>query len=200
MARILENRGVRLGATDLLINSDIPTGAGLSSSAALEISAGLALTEINEQSLDRRNLALNGRQTEHEYVGVKVGIMDQCTSANAVRRHALLIDCASLEFEAVPLKTADVAVVICDTNVKHNLKTSADNDRKLEYEKGIVILREFFPHLIRLREIISKEFARFENRLPEPVRRRARHVVSENERVLQPAEFLRRATRRRSEN
>ncbi len=120
VARLLERQDIKLKGADLLIWSDVPGGAGLSSSAALEIVAGLSLTKIAGAEVDGKTLALIGQEAEHEFVGAKVGIMDQFVSANARNGCALLLDCRSLEFENVPLDTADVAGVICDTRVKHD--------------------------------------------------------------------------------
>lgn len=190
VARILERKEVRLTGADLLIWSDVPGGAGLSSSAALETAVGLALSETSGNTIDRTTLALIGQQTEHEFVGAKVGIMDQFVSANAKAGHALLLDCRSLEFENVLLDTSDVAVVICDTNVKHDLATSEYNTRRAECEKGVEILKEFLPDISQLRDVNVEEFEEFAGKLPETIRRRCRHVVTENERTLKAAEAL----------
>lgn len=192
VARILESKNVRLRGADLLIWSDVPTGAGLSSSAALETAVGLALSEISGHAIDKVTLAKIGQQTEHEYVGAKVGIMDQFVSANAKARHALLLDCRSLEFENVPLDTKEVAVVICDTNVKHDLASSEYNTRREECERGVEILKKFLPEIKQLRDVSVKDFKKYHHELPGAVCRRCRHVVSENERVLKAAESLKR--------
>jgi galactokinase len=191
VARILERKSVRLTGADLLIWSDVPGGAGLSSSAALETAVGLALSEISGNTIDRTTLALVGQQTEHEFVGAKVGIMDQFVSANAKAGHALLLDCRSLEFEHVPLNTKDVAIVICDTNVKHNLAASEYNTRRAECEKGVEILKEFLPDISQLRDVSVEEFEKFAGKLPVTICRRCRHVVTEIERTLKAAQALR---------
>lgn len=192
VARILERQDVKLAGADLLISSSVPTGAGLSSSAALEIATGLALSEISGQTVNKKTLALTGQQTEHEFVGAKVGIMDQFVSANARRGHALLLDCRSLEFENVPLDTREIAVVICDTNVKHDLATSEYNTRRTECEKGVEFLKEFLPGIEQLRDVSVKDFEKYAEYLPDVIRRRCRHVVTENERTLSAANCLRR--------
>lgn len=192
VARILERKGVKLTGADVLIWSDVPGGAGLSSSAALEVVSGLALSEIAGASVDRTTLAKVGQQTEHEYVGANVGIMDQFVSANAVRGHALLLDCRSLEFENVPLDTRKAAVVICDTNVKHKLAASAYNTRRSECEQAVEILRKSIPGIRKLRDVSVEDYEKYADRLPEPIRRRARHVVTENGRTLKAAEALKR--------
>jgi galactokinase len=191
VARIFERKGLNLPGADLLISSSVPSGAGLSSSAALEMAVGLALTEIAGQTVDRKMLALVGQLTEHEFVGAKVGIMDQFVSANAKKGHALLLDCRSLEYENVPLDTTDVAVVICDTNVKHDLATSEYNTRRAECEEGVRLLQEFLPKIEYLRDVGVKEFEKYGEKLPETIRRRCRHVIMENERTLQAAGALR---------
>jgi galactokinase len=190
VARLFERRNVKLKGADLLVWSDVPGGAGLSSSAALEIVAGLALTKITGKTFDPKTLALIGQEAEHEFVGAKVGIMDQFVSANAQKNHALLLDCRSLEFENVPLGTKDVAVVICDTRVKHDLATSEYNTRRAECEKAVEILKRFLPEILHLRDVSVAEFEDYERELPEVIRRRARHVVTEDARVLQAAKAL----------
>jgi galactokinase len=190
MARILERRNFKVKGADLLIWSDVPSGAGLSSSAALETAVGLALSEISGAKVDRTTLAQIGQQTEHEFVGAKVGIMDQFVSANAKKGHALLLDCRSLEFENVPLETKNAAIVMCDTKVKHDLATSEYNTRRRECEQAVEILKKFLPDIEQLRDVGAAEFEKYESELPEPIRRRARHVVTENARTLKAVEFL----------
>lgn len=190
VARILERQNKPLKGADLLIWSDVPSGAGLSSSAALETVAGLAFSEISGHKIDRTELALIGQQTEHEFVGANVGIMDQFVSANAQQGSALLLDCRSLKFENVPLDTKDVAVVICNTNVKHNLATTEYNMRRQECEVGVEILRQFLPEIEQLRDVSETDLEKFADQLPETVRRRCRHVVTEIARTLKAAAAL----------
>ena len=106
--------------------------------------------------------------------------------------HALLIDCRTLEATPVPLDTGETAIVVCDTNVRHELSTSEYNTRRAECERGVELLQEFMPGIAQLRDVSTEDFARYESRLPEPVRRRCRHVVHENERTLLAADALRR--------
>lgn len=190
VARALESRGVLLGGAELLILSDVPTGAGLSSSAALEVSAGLALVSVSGREIDRVELALAGQQAEHTYVGTMCGIMDQFVASLGRAGHALLIDCRTLEAEPVPLDTSEAAVCIFDTGVKHELASSAYNDRRAECERGVELLREVLPGVEQLRDVSVEEFRRHEKILPEPVRSRCRHVVTENARTLAAAEAL----------
>ena len=189
-ARILEENFGKLRGANVLIWSDVPTGAGLSSSASLEISVGLALSKISNKTVDRTALAKIGQQTEHDYVGAKVGIMDQFVSANAEKNHALLLDCRSLKFENVPLDTSETAIVICDTNVKHNLASSEYNTRRRECEQAVKFLKEYLPNITQLRDVSLPEFEKHADKLPEIIRRRARHIISENERTLKAASAL----------
>jgi galactokinase len=191
VARVLETRGYRLRGADLALTSDVPVGAGLSSSAALEVSTGLALLSLAGAAVDGRQLALAGQEAEHVYVGAQVGIMDQLVSALARRGHALLIDCRTLATDAIPFDTTDVAVVVCDTNVKHDLASSEYNVRRAECERGVELLRTVLPQIKALRDVSVAEFAQHEDLLPEPIKRRCRHVVTENARTLAAAAALR---------
>ncbi len=191
VAQALEARGVTLRGADLGVASDVPVGAGLSSSAALEVSAGLALASVSEREVDRVRLALAGQAAEHEYVGIKCGIMDQFIAALGRAGHALLIDCRSLEAKLIPFETTDVAVVICDTRVKHELSSSEYNTRRAECERGVEILRESLPGVRALRDVSVSDLERYGERLPEVIGKRCRHVVTENERTLAAAEALR---------
>ncbi len=190
VARILERQNVKLRGADLLVSSTVPTGAGLSSSAALEISVGLALTEISGQAVDKITLALTGQKAEHEFVGAKVGIMDQFISALGRKGHALLIDCRSLEAEQVPFSTEEAAIAICNSNVKHKLASSEYNTRRAECEQGVEILREFLPNISQLRDVSVEDFEKYESNLPELIRKRCRHVITENARTLNAVEAL----------
>ena len=193
VARILERRDVNLRGAELLIDSNVPSGAGLSSSAALEISVGLALTEISGSTVDKVQLALVGQAAEHEFAGVKVGVMDQYISALGRKNHALLIDCQSLEAEQIPFSTREAAIVICDSKVKHKLAASEYNTRRSECEKGVEILREFLPKITQLRDVSVKDFEEYAAHLPKIIRKRCRHVIMENERTLNAAESLKKS-------
>lgn len=191
VARVLEREErIKLRGANLLISSDVPTGAGLSSSAALEISVGSALAGVSNQTIDKVRLALAGQAAEHEFVGTNVGIMDQYISALAEKGHALLIDCRSLEAEQVPFDSDDLAVVICNSNVKHELASSEYNARRRECERGVEILREFLPEIKQLRDVSREDFERYESNLPDIIRKRCRHVVSEIERTLRGVQAL----------
>lgn len=190
VARVLEQRGHTLNGADLLILSDVPSGAGLSSSAALEVSVGLALSEMSGHKIERKELALIGQQAEHEFVGAKVGIMDQFVAALGRPGQALLIDCRDLTSEAVSFDTERAVIVICNTGVKHSLASSEYNVRRHECEEGVRLLREFMPGIEYLRDVSSADLALYGNKLPEVIRKRVRHIVTENERTLKAAKVL----------
>jgi galactokinase len=190
MARSLEETGLQLAGADLLIQSDVPLGAGLSSSAALEISVGLAFLQLSCINIDRRALALAGQRSEHNYVGIKCGIMDQYIAAVGRAGHALLIDCRTLESALIPMNLTDAAVVVCDTRVKHALASSEYNLRREQCSRGVELLREVMPDIRALRDVSLAEFEHHQARLPELIRNRCRHVVTENARTLAAAEAL----------
>jgi len=183
----VEKGGVRLSGSDIAISSDVPVGAGLSSSAALEISAGLAFLALNGARLDATSLALAAQKAEHTYVGTRCGIMDQLTVSVAQKSHALLIDCRSLEVKHINLNLPQAMIVICNTNVKHELASSAYNQRRHECEATVEILRKYLPAVRALRDVNVSDLKRHGKALPDVLYRRARHVVTENARTLEAA-------------
>jgi galactokinase len=190
VAWTLIDRGLKLTGADLLIDSDVPIGGGLSSSAALEVATGKAMTTVADAEIGAVALALAAQQAETVFVGAKVGIMDQLTSVLGRKEHALLIDCRSLEATPISLGNLKATMVVCNTNVKHDLASSAYNERRAECERGVELLRQKLPNIRSLRDVTLDEFLKYESELPEPVRRRCRHVVTENDRTLKAAGAL----------
>ncbi|HMI83045.1 MAG TPA: galactokinase [Polyangiaceae bacterium] len=191
VARSLESRGVKTSGADLLVKSDVPLGAGLSSSAALEMSVGLALLALaGDQRLSPRDLAQAAQSAEHTYVGAEVGIMDQLVAALGRRDHALLIDSRSLGTTDVPCTLRGATILLCDTKVKHELASSAYNERRRECETSVSILRTKLPHLRALRDLSVTELEAHGELLSETLRRRCRHVVTENARTLDAVRAL----------
>jgi galactokinase len=191
VVRALIERGVALGGADLAIASDVPPGAGLSSSAAIEVAVGLALSQLAGAELTPTELALAGQAAEHEYVGTRCGIMDQLASALGERDRALLIDCRSLVATSQPMELGDVVLVVVDSGVKHELASSAYNQRRAECEEAVRRLAAVLPGIIALRDVSPEELERHAGVLPDPIGRRCRHVVGENRRVLAAVERLR---------
>jgi galactokinase len=191
-ARALLERGLPVAGADLLVYSDVPAGAGLSASAALELSVGLALATLGGSLAPNRvELALAGQAAEHEYVGTLCGIMDQYIAALGQTDSALLIDCRSLETESVPMRLGEARVLICDTRVKHQLSSSGYNQRREEAASGCQLLAGWLPDVRSLRDVQLEDFERLAPQLPELERRRCRHVVTENARTLAAAQALR---------
>jgi galactokinase len=185
-ARVLEQRGLRLRGADITISSDIPRGAGLSSSAALEVCAGFALGSLSDRAEpDRLTLALAGQQAEHEWVGTKCGLMDQYITAFARPGHAVLLDCRSLQGVAVPLALKSACVLAIDSRVKHDLATSAYNERRSQCDEGVRAMAAASPGIKALRDVSPQLLASLADRLDPVVMRRCRHVVTENPRTLE---------------
>ncbi|HEV2472961.1 MAG TPA: galactokinase, partial [Chthonomonadales bacterium] len=170
----------------------VPLGAGLSSSAALLVSAGLAFAAGAGSQVEPVKLALLAQKAEREYVGVNVGIMDQYISALGVCDHALLIDTRNLSHQAVPLPAEGVSIVILDTQKKRGLVDSEYNRRREECQEAVELISRKLPRVKALRDVSLADFAEVEASLPDVVRRRARHVVTEDARTLDAADALRR--------
>ncbi|MBI3538454.1 MAG: galactokinase [Chloroflexi bacterium] len=186
VAWALHARGENLRGADLLIQGDVPIGAGLSSSAALEMCAAIALmvgAGRASAQIDRVDLARLCQHAENNFVGVQSGVMDQCASALAHKNHALYLDCRDLSFEHIPLPT-HTNIVVCDTMKRRALTHSAYNARRAECENAVRILRDKLGARVRaLRDVSAQDFSRYENEMPPILSQRARHVISENERV-----------------
>ena len=183
VALVLDRKGYRLTGADLLVDSDVPVGAGLSSSAALEVAAAFALATLSGNTIDRMELAKIGQQAEHEFAGVRSGIMDQFASVFGQVGHALFLDCRSLESSPVPI--GDATFIICNTKAKHNLAESEYNIRRTECETAA----SFFGRG-SLRDVSESELMERSGELDEILLKRARHVITENARVLASVECL----------
>jgi len=187
----LEAAGFRLTGANLLITSDIPSGAGLSSSAALEVAVGFALLSLAGHTVDRLALARAGQAAEHDFVGTRCGLMDQFVVAHGRAGHAVWLDCRSMDFDFIPLDTSRCAVVVADSGVKHQLAASEYNARRQECEAALGALQRMFPNRTTLRDVTEAELAQAAGTLPERLLQRARHVVTEIERVTAFAQALR---------
>ena len=185
----LQQAGFQLAGANLLIASNLPTGSGLSSSAAVEVATALALLSVIDATMDRVRLAKLCQRAENEYVGARVGIMDQFASANGQANHALMLDCRSLDFRLLPLPE-HIRLVIANTMVKHSIASGEYNARRAECETAVRLLARKLPGIRALRDVKLSDVERYRNDLPETVYRRARHVVSENERVERAAAAL----------
>jgi galactokinase len=185
----IEQEGLVLKGARLLIESDIPPGAGLSSSAALEVSTALALLANAGLEMAPSQIAQVCHRAENEFVGTRSGIMDQFASCEGRRNHALLLDCRSLEARQVPLPSG-VAMMVCNTMVRHELASSEYNARRRECEEGVAVLSRFIPGVRALRDVTAAHLDKFSAELDPVVHRRCRHVIGENQRVLNGAQAL----------
>jgi galactokinase len=181
--------GFEPSGLDLVIDGDVPVGAGLSSSAAVEVATAVTLRDLFDFQLDGPRLALLCQAAEREFVGVSCGIMDQFISTLAQENRALLIDCRNLAYRAVSLDP-QITLIVCDTRVQRSLDGSAYNQRRRECEEAVSLLRPALGPIRALRDVTSVELAAHAQLLPEPVLSRARHVVGENERVNTGIELL----------
>lgn len=172
---------------DLFIDSDVPVGAGLSSSAAIESAVALALNDVWQLGLDRRTLARVGQRAENVAVGAPTGIMDQSASLLGEADHAVFLDCRTLESELVPLGLAEagLAILVIDTGVKHSHATGGYGERRAACERGAAALG-----FSSLRDATVDDLARAHELLDDVTFRRIRHVITENQRVLDTVAVL----------
>jgi galactokinase len=190
VARELAAEVVPLHGFEGVLESDVPTASGLSSSAALEVAAALAFTHLAQQPMAAADLALLCQRAENRFIGVNCGIMDQMAVAACRADHALLLDCRSLETEQIPFKIEEHSLIVIDSGAPRELAASAYNERRAQCETGLKVLQKYLPHAESLRDVSPEEYSRYADELPEIVRRRVRHVVHEIARTLQAAEYL----------
>jgi galactokinase len=187
VAWALAQAGKRLTGANLYISGEVPLGAGLSSSAAVEVAIGFALLNQSGLGVDRAELAQLCQKAENEFVGARVGIMDQFVSCYGRASHALLLDCRSLEHKFVKLPEG-VQLVICNTMVRHQLASGEYNARRAECEEGVRILRIVLPEIRALRDVTLSQLEEHRRILPPKVIARCRHVITENARVKSAVE------------
>lgn len=185
VAWALQEAGYRLQSWEGVVTGDVPIGAGLSSSAALEMATARAFVAVSNVLWEPTTMAKLAQRAENEWVGVKCGIMDQLISGAAVNGHATLIDCRSLELQPVPMPP-NTAVVVLDTTTRRGLVESVYNERRAQCEAAAVAFG-----VPALRDVSVEQFEARAHELHETVRRRAQHVVSENVRTLNAAQAMR---------
>ena len=191
VATLLSERGEALRGANLWIGGDLDPGAGLSSSAALEVGSALALLELAGLSLPRVELALLCQRAENEFAGSPCGLMDQLCCACAEAGHALLLDCASLEIAQVPLPRDDCRIVVIDSGVRHSVAGAEYATRRQECVRAVEILGRAEPSVKSLRDLPAKPAVPHCDQLGDILTRRVRHAITENERVRQMAQALR---------
>jgi len=197
VAAELLGAGCALTGAGAAIAGDVPLGAGMSSSAALEVCAATFFLALAGLEIEPLRVARLCQHAEHHAVGVRVGILDQAASCLGRAGQAILLDCRSLAYEYIPFNLPDAALVVCDTGVRRELAASAYNERRQQCEEAAALLARALAAegvgspVTALRDVSPEAFARHAEKLPEPLRRRARHVISENASVQQAAEALR---------
>jgi len=191
MAVELIKQGVLLHGMDATIQGNVPIGSGLSSSAAMEVAAGMALCAVSMAVVEPPCLAELAQAAENNYMGVRVGIMDQFISRLGHPGHALFLDCRTLEHELISISADGHVFVVTDSRQSRELAGSAYNERRAQCEAVVAVLSKELPGVKALRDVTLEDLRRFEDRLDPAGFRRARHVINENARVVHAVEALR---------
>ena len=176
---------------DCTLESNLPSGSGLSSSAALECGLAYGLNELFSLGLSKLDIVQLSQRAEHNYAGTLCGIMDQFASVMSKAGHVLLLDCRSLEYKMIPIQINPYKIIMLNTKVSHNLATSAYNTRKSECEEGVAAIKQSFPNIDSLRDVTEAMLAACEKKMSETVFKRCTFVVAENQRVLETTSALR---------
>jgi len=180
----LRQLGVALRGVDCVFGGNVPIGSGLSSSAALECGFAFGMNALLGTALSRIALAQLSQRSENRFVGVQCGIMDQFASCMGRERRLIRIDCRDLSYQYVPFERDDLCLVLCDSQVRHSLATSAYNLRRAQCEQGVALLQERDPEIQSLRDASAAAVEALRDEMPPEVYRRCAYVVAENERVL----------------
>ncbi len=190
----LRDNGYNIVGADMLYDDTTPHGGGLSSSAAIEVASAIAMAYLGgRRDIDGIEIAKIGQMAEHHYIGVNCGIMDQFSSAMGKENHAIFLNCKTLEYELVPVELSKhgIKIVVSNTNKKRSLASSKYNERRSECEAGLKILQKYIPDADCLGDISLDEFEKYEDKIEdEVIRRRIRHVISEDDRVKRSVEVL----------
>ena len=187
---LLQQAGYPIDNFDLVLGGDIPTGAGVSSSAALSVAVGMGISELFSFQIPKKNLALYAQKAEHLFAGVNCGIMDPYASAFGVQNHALLLDCRTVAHQEIPINLGEYSLLLVNSKVSHALGNSAYNQRRAACEESVVILQNSFFEIRTLRDLKERDLPSLKQLLPEALFPKAKHVITECARVQQAAEAL----------
>jgi galactokinase len=185
-------RGIKLPGFNAVLSSDVPIGAGLSSSAAVECSMVFALNELLQTNLDRVTMVLMAQKAEHEYAGVMCGVMDQFASMMGKKDHVIKLDCRSLEYDYVPFKLEGIKILLLNTNVKHSLASSEYNTRRKECGQAVAWIQEHHPEVTSLRHATIDMLDKYVLPKDKTIDQRSRFVVEEIDRLLTGCDDLQR--------
>ncbi len=180
----MRKRGATVGGFNAVFGGDVPLGAGMSSSAALESCIGTALNALFDLHFTKEELAKIGQMTEHNYIGVRCGIMDQFASIFGQKGHVVRLDCRSLEYQLVPFNPKGVEIVLIDTMVKHLLASSEYNVRRAQCEEGVAVIKKYLPHVELLRDVTMVELEAHRAEMDPMSFRRCAFVINENKRLM----------------
>jgi len=183
-------RSIKLPGFNAVLSSDVPIGAGLSSSAAVECATVFALNQLLETNIERIEMVKMAQKAEHEYAGVMCGIMDQFASMMGKANQVIKLDCRSLEYEYVPFKLEGIKILLLNTNVKHSLASSEYNTRRLECMQAVEMIQKYHPEVHSLRDATVEMLDQYVLPNNDLVYQRSRFVVDEMERLKQACQFL----------
>lgn len=174
---------LKIQGFNCVFGGNIPMGAGLSSSAALECALTFALNELFNLNLSKIDIVKISQKSENEFVGVKCGIMDQFISVFGKKAHVLKLDCKTLDYEYYPFNFENIEIVLFDTQVKHSLASSEYNTRRIECEKGVEVIKKYYPNTTSLRDVSLEILNNYKNEMQEIIYKRCKYVISENLRL-----------------
>lgn len=186
----MQKLGHQLEGFDLYITGDVPLGAGLSSSAAVECATGFAINELFSLNISRIDLAKIGQQAEHHFAGVMCGIMDQFASLMSLPQSLLKLDCRSLDYEHIPLELGEYTFLLLNTNISHALDDSEYNNRRAQSEQGVEWIQELYPHVQSLRDTTPQMLKEIVLPKDKEIYTKCQYVVEENRRLLDSCEAL----------
>lgn len=186
----MQKRNLPIQGFDCYLRSNLPLGAGMSSSAALECGLATGLNQLFELGLRDLEIVKLSQQAENEFVGSNCGIMDQYSSVMSRKGHLILLDCKKLEAEYIPVDFGNYSLLLLNTNVSHNLAESDYNSRRNQCEKAVKIIADELPYVKSLRDVDIDTLKEFREALGDVIFRRCKYVLKENQRVLKAAKFL----------
>lgn len=188
--RMMLDKGLPVGGLDITITGNLPIGAGLSSSAAVEVATGLAAATLFGIDIDRTELALLAQKAEHAFTGTQCGIMDMMISARGRKDHLMILSCHDLKIEYAPFNLGNAALLVVNSRVKHNLADSEYNTRRRECAEALALARKDMPYLKTLSDYPLDQLVSGKEQYPPVLYKRFHHVLSENNRVRKTADAL----------
>ncbi|AZQ65539.1 galactokinase [Flammeovirga pectinis] len=183
-------KGLEPKGFDVVFAGDVPLGAGMSSSAALECALATGLNKLFEGNLSKIDIVLASQMSEHNFAGVKCGIMDQFASTFGQTNKVIKLDCRTKEYEYHNLDITGHKLVLCNTNVTHSLASSEYNTRREQCEAGVEIIKETYPNIINLRDVSVEQMHEFEGKMDETIYNRCSYVVEENDRLTKACAYM----------